>query len=295
MHLVSLRFNHFGHYLKLMRMDKPIGTLLLLWPTYWALWLASDGFPNWHYFIVFSAGVFIMRSAGCVINDFADRKVDGQVKRTKDRPLAAGLVSTKEAIELFILLIALAFILVLTLNYETILLSFVALFLAFCYPFMKRYTHLPQVVLGAAFSWSIPMAYMAVGQSVPLEAWLLYSANLCWTVAYDTMYGMVDRDDDIKIGVKSTAILFGRADKLIIGLLQGLTLVLLWYLLWLKQLPALIIILLVMSVSGFFIYQQWLIKERLRERCFDAFLNNNYVGFIIFIVIALSLSFSNAL
>lgn len=291
MSLVSLRFSYFEHYLKLMRLDKPIGTLLLLWPTYWALWLASDGFPQWHFLLVFTAGVFVMRSAGCVINDFADRKVDGQVKRTKDRPLAAGLVSAKEAIELFILLIALALLLVLTLNDQTILLSFVALFLAFCYPFMKRYTHLPQVVLGAAFSWSIPMAYMAVGHSVPIEAWLLYGANLCWTVAYDTMYGMVDRDDDIKIGVKSTAILFGRADKLIIALLQGVTLLIVSYLLWLQQVPTLMITLQAVVVTGLFLYQQWLIKDRVRENCFSAFLNNNYVGFVIFVVIALSFNF----
>lgn len=290
MSFISLRFAHIEHYLKLMRVDKPIGTLLLLWPTFWALWLASNGLPDWHFIIVFSAGVFIMRSAGCVINDFADRKVDGQVKRTKDRPLAAGLVTTKETLQLFALLIITAFLLVLTLNYQTILLSFVALLLAFSYPFMKRYTHLPQVVLGAAFSWSIPMAYMAVGQSVPVEAWMLYGANLLWTVAYDTMYGMVDRDDDIKIGVKSTAILFGRADKLIIAVLQISSLLLISYLMWQQQMATWLIMLNAGVVSIFFMYQQWLIKNHDRNNCFKAFLNNNYVGLVTFMAIALGLS-----
>ncbi|MGO2076757.1 MAG: UbiA family prenyltransferase, partial [Pseudoalteromonas sp.] len=195
MKLAALHTAHLPYYKQLMRTDKPIGTLLLLWPTYWALWLASDGMPSLLHFVVFSLGVFVMRSAGCVINDFADRKIDGAVKRTAQRPLAAGLVSSGEALSLFLLLILIAFILVLFLGWQTILLSFGALLLAFSYPFMKRYTQLPQVVLGAAFGWAIPMAFMAVTGATPLLAWLLFTANIAWTVAYDTMYAMVDRDD----------------------------------------------------------------------------------------------------
>lgn len=276
------------YYLQLMRTDKPIGTLLLLWPTYWALWLAADGFPQWHLLLVFSLGVFVMRSAGCVINDFADRKVDGKVKRTEQRPLAAGRVSSKEALVLFFVLILAAFLLVLCLNMNTVLLSFAALGLAFCYPFMKRYTHLPQVVLGAAFSWSIPMAYMATLNTIPTEAWLLYGANLVWTVAYDTMYGMVDRDDDLKIGVKSTAILFGRFDKLIVSVLQVTTILLLLYIAsvhaWSHSLLAILSLVLV----GLFSYQQYLIRDRQRDLCFKAFLHNNYVGIVVWGAIVIS-------
>lgn len=276
------------YYLQLMRTDKPIGTLLLLWPTYWALWLAADGFPQWHLLLIFSLGVFVMRSAGCVINDFADRKVDGKVKRTEQRPLAAGHVSAKEALVLFFVLIFAAFLLVLCLNFNTVLLSFAALGLAFCYPFMKRYTHLPQVVLGAAFSWAIPMAYMATLNTVPTEAWLLYGANLIWTVAYDTMYGMVDRDDDLKIGVKSTAILFGRFDKLIVGVLQVVTIMILLYIAsmhaWSYSMLAILSLVLVVLFS----YQQYLIRDRQRDLCFKAFLHNNYVGIVIWLAIVIS-------
>ena len=220
MQLDALKWQHREAYKQLMRTDKPIGTLLLLWPTYWALWLANGGLPSWHLFVVFSLGVFVMRSAGCVINDFADRKIDGAVKRTATRPLALGKVSAGEALSLFLGLILIAFVLVLTLNWQTIVLSFGALALASCYPFMKRYTHLPQVVLGAAFSWSIPMAFMASQQQVPMIAWWLFAANLIWTVAYDTMYAMVDRDDDLKLGVKSTAVLFADNDRVIIAALN---------------------------------------------------------------------------
>ena len=229
-----------------------------------------------------------MRSAGCVINDFADRKVDGKVKRTEQRPLAAGRVSSKEALVLFFVLILAAFLLVLCLNMNTVLLSFAALGLAFCYPFMKRYTHLPQVVLGAAFSWSIPMAYMATLNTIPTEAWLLYAANLVWTVAYDTMYGMVDRDDDLKIGVKSTAILFGRFDKLIVGALQVATIMIMLYIAsmhaWSYSMLAILSLVLVMLFS----YQQYLIRDRQRDLCFKAFLHNNYVGIVIWLAIVIS-------
>ncbi len=288
MRLAALKTVNIPYYKQLMRTDKPIGTLLLLWPTYWALWLASDGIPSLLNFIVFSLGVFVMRSAGCVINDYADRNIDGSVKRTAQRPLAAGLVSSGEALSLFVLLIAIAFILVLLLSWQTILLSVGALILAFSYPFMKRYTNLPQVVLGAAFSWAIPMSFMAASGQVPLTAWLLFTANVIWTVAYDTMYAMVDRDDDLKIGVKSTAILFGRADRAIILCLNSCFIALLCYIGLSEQLDTPYWLSIVVA-SGFLAYQQVLIHSRERARCFKAFLNNHYVGLVIFVGLVASL------
>lgn len=268
---------NFPYYWQLMRADKPIGSYLLLWPTLWALLLAAQGWPGLHLTVVFVAGVFVMRSAGCVINDYADRHIDGKVKRTQARPLAAGLVSAREALALFALLILLAFALVLTLNWQTILLSFAALALASLYPFCKRVTYLPQFVLGAAFSWSIPMAFMAVQQQIPPWAWVLYAANLLWTVAYDTQYAMVDRDDDVKIGVKSTAILFAHLDKAIIALLQLATLILLAACAWHWQLAWPFYVGLGV-MAGHLAYQQWLIRKREREPCFKAFLNNHQAG-----------------
>jgi len=263
------------------RIDKPIGTYLLLWPTYWALWVAQEGMPNYHLLVVFTLGVFIMRSAGCVINDFADRKVDGKVKRTENRPLVSGALTSTEALTLFFFLIINALILVVTLQPYTIMLSFVAVLLAVIYPFMKRLTHLPQIFLGAAFSWGMIMAFAEIEGEVPLIAWLLFAANLCWTVAYDTMYAMVDRDDDIKIGVKSTAILFGAYDKRIVLFLQLFTLALLFTVGdilafgWPYQLS------LVIS-AGLFSYQQFLIINRERDKCFQAFLHNHFVGLVVF-------------
>nr|WP_181407953.1 4-hydroxybenzoate octaprenyltransferase [Mixta tenebrionis] len=275
-------------YSRLMRIDKPIGSLLLLWPTLWALWLAGEAVPPLQVLLVFVLGVFFMRAAGCVVNDFADRKIDGYVKRTQMRPLASGAVTEKEAKVLFVTLALISFALVLTMNALTIWLSFAGLALAWVYPFMKRYTHLPQVVLGAAFGWAIPMGWAAVSGSVPLNCWLLFSANICWTVAYDTQYAMVDRDDDLKIGVKSTAILFGRFDKLIIGLLQLATLLLLaWVGLRMALDGAFYWALLI--AGALFVHQQKLIAERQRERCFQAFLNNNYVGLVIFVGVALNM------
>ena len=282
MKLAALSVNHIPYYVQLMRIDKPIGTLLLLWPTYWALWLANEGLPSLTNFIVFTLGVIVMRSAGCVINDFADRKIDGSVKRTSQRPLATGAVSSGEAISLFLLLVVMAFILVLMLNTNTILLSFGALGLAFCYPFMKRYTQLPQVVLGAAFGWAIPMAFMASTNSLPVQAWLLFIANICWTVAYDTMYAMVDRDDDLKIGVKSTAILFASYDRHIIGLLN-LSFVALMVLIGTISDVGVNFYLGLTVAAVLLIYQQRLIHLRQRDNCFTAFLNNHYVGLAIFI------------
>ncbi|XIH03630.1 4-hydroxybenzoate octaprenyltransferase [Pantoea sp. SGAir0418] len=283
----TLTMSKWQAYSRLMRIDKPIGTLLLLWPTLWALWLSGMAIPPLSVLLVFVPGVFVMRAAGCVINDYADRNVDGHVKRTAARPLASGAVTEKEAKLLFAGLGLLAFLLVLTMNRMTILLSFGGLALAWVYPFMKRYTHLPQVVLGAAFGWAIPMGWAAVSESLPFVCWLVFLANICWTVAYDTQYAMVDRDDDLKIGVKSTAILFGRYDKLIIGLLQLAAL----------GLMALVGILLhlngafywsLLLAGGLFVHQQKLIAGRERELCFQAFLNNNYVGLVLFIGVLLN-------
>lgn len=267
----------FTAFWQLMRADKPIGIYLLLWPTYWSVLIASEGQPSWSMLLIFTLGVVVMRSAGCVINDIADRHVDGKVKRTAQRPLARGDVTLRQAQGLFLGLIMLALGLVLFLNWQTIALSFVALLLASIYPFMKRYTHLPQVVLGAAFSWSIPMAAMAITETLPAWVWLLYIANLLWTVAYDTQYAMVDRDDDILIGVKSTAILFGQYDRLVISILQLMTLGLLVYvgIAWSFSLP---FYLAVIISAILFVQQQFWIRDRDRDACFKAFLNNHYVG-----------------
>ena len=282
----SLTQNKLLAYHRLMRTDKPIGALLLLWPTLWALWLATPGVPPVWILAVFVAGVWLMRAAGCVVNDYADRKIDGHVKRTANRPLPSGAVTEKEARTLFVLLVVLSFLLVLTLNTMTILLSVAALALAWVYPFMKRYTHLPQVVLGAAFGWSIPMAFAAVSESVPLSCWLLFLTNILWAVAYDTEYAMVDRDDDLKIGVKSTAILFGRHDKLIIGILQLAVLGLMVLVGWLNALGG--VFYAAVAVAGaLFIWQQKLIAGRERDACFKAFMNNNYVGLVLFLGLAI--------
>lgn len=268
-------------YSRLMRIDKPIGALLLLWPTYWALWIAAKGFPDWHILIVFTIGVFSMRAAGCVINDFADRKIDGSVERTKNRPLPSGTVTEKESKILFIVLVLLSFALVLTLNTMTIWLSVAGLALAWFYPFVKRFSNLPQLILGMAFGWSIPMGFAAVSESLPLVCWLLFLVNIVWSVVYDTQYAMVDRNDDIKIGVKSTAILFGRYDKIIIGILQLVMLALLVGIGILLNLKGIYYWSLLL-VTALFIYQQKLIAERERAPCFQAFMNNNYVGFVLF-------------
>ncbi|UVK77367.1 MAG: 4-hydroxybenzoate octaprenyltransferase [Sodalis sp. Fle] len=284
----NLTLNKWKTWYRLMRNDKPIGSLLLLWPTLWALWLASRGQPNIGILTVFILGVFLMRAAGCVINDYADRKIDGHIKRTSDRPLPTGAISEKDTKLLFGILVGISFILVLTLNTLTISLSIVALALTCTYPFMKRHTHLPQLVLGAAFGWSTPMSFTAVSESLPITCWLLFLANITWTIAYDTQYAMVDRDEDLRIGVKSTAILFGRFDKLIIGLLQLATLLLLGIIGWQMALDLLFYLALI-GAAVLFIWQQILIAERERQAYFRAFLNNNYVGMLVFIGIMLSL------
>jgi 4-hydroxybenzoate polyprenyltransferase len=274
------------HYVRLMRLHRPIGILLLLWPALWALWIAGDGRPSAGIVLIFLLGVAVMRSAGCVINDLADRDFDPHVRRTRDRPLAAGLVSPREALLLFVGLCLVAFVLVLQLNRLSVLMSIPALALAAGYPFTKRYTHLPQVVLGVAFGWAVPMAFAAEIGSIPAPAWWLYLVTVLWAVIYDTMYAMVDREDDLRIGVKSSAILFGTADRLVIGVLQVLMLAILAGLgAWL-------------GLGGFYLgglgaaaalalYQQYLIRERAPAACFRAFLNNNWLGVAIFVGLVL--------
>ncbi len=277
-------------YLQLMRLDKPIGTLLLLWPTLWAVWIAAKGQPDISILIIFIVGVILMRAAGCVINDWADRHFDGKVKRTAQRPLATGAIPQKHALFLFVALSFFAFALVLFLNLQTILFSLIAVGLAILYPFMKRYTYYPQVVLGAAFSWGIPMAFMAINEQVSAVGWVLFLTNLLWTIAYDTEYAMVDRKDDLKIGIKSTAILFGDADKLIIGILQGMVILAL-LLVGNKEELSVFFDLSILLVVGLFSFQQWLIRQRKTTACFKAFLNNQWVGLVLFVGIVLAYAF----
>ena len=277
---------HLGDYAQLMRLHRPIGIFLLLWPVLWALWIASAGQPALPVLLVFVFGVVLMRSAGCVINDYADRKLDPQVERTRDRPIAAGRVSPREALVLFTVLALSAFVLVLFMNRLTILLSFGGAALAVSYPFMKRWTHLPQFYLGAAFGWGVPMAYAAQTGEVPAAAWILFAATLCWAVAYDTVYAMIDREDDIRIGVKSTAILFGSTDRAMVALFHVLTLALL---VWTGTHAGLgltyyIGLLLAAALAG---WQQWLIRKRSRDACLRAFLDNNRFGAVIFAGLAL--------
>lgn len=269
-------------FISLARLNRPIGIYLLFWPTMWALWLAAAGErPGDHNLLVFTLGAILMRSAGCVINDYADRHFDGQVKRTCSRPLVTGRLTEKEALLFFVGLIFISFLLVLTTNLQTIALSFIALFLAAFYPFAKRYTHWPQLVLGAAFSWAIPMAYTAETGSLASETWLLFIANLLWTVAYDTQYAMVDRDDDLRIGIKSTAVLFGQWDNTIITCLQILMLIALAAV----GLQTGLTIWFYLALSGaalLFAYQRFLTGSRKRDACFKAFLSNHWVGALIF-------------
>jgi 4-hydroxybenzoate polyprenyltransferase len=275
------------YYAQLVRLDRPIGIYLLLWPTLWALWIASEGRPSLSLVIIFVLGVVLMRSAGCAINDYADRDIDPHVERTRNRPLAAGNISAKEALTVCLVLCLTAFVLVLQLNTKTIIFSLGAVLLALTYPFMKRIHSLPQAHLGAAFAWGIPMAFTAMtNEWPPLVAWVLFVASLCWTVAYDTMYAMSDREDDLKIGVKSSAIFFGKHDKLIIGILQVLTLVLLVSVGQLAHLGILYYLGLVIA-AGFALYEQYLIKDRDRVLCFKAFLNNNGFGLAVFVGICL--------
>lgn len=274
-------------YWLLGRFDKPIGIFILLWPALWALWVAGEGKPSAGILVVFCLGVVLMRAAGCVINDYADRDFDPHVERTKQRPIAAGRVTPKEAIIVFVCLCLLAFALVLTLNSFTILLSFGGAFLAASYPFMKRYTQLPQAYLGIAFGWAVPMAFAAQTNSIPAVAWVMYLAVVLWALVYDTMYAMVDKEDDLKIGVKSTAILFGDYDRHIMGLLQ---LVILGLLITIGQWQGLsgFYYLGLAVAAGFSIYQQRLIRERDKAKCFQAFLNNNWFGLSVYLGLVLA-------
>ena len=271
---------------QLMRADRPIGTYLLAWPTIWALLIAGTGNPPLKIVVIFLLGTFVMRSAGCVINDFADRNFDGHVRRTKQRPIPAGKISATEAIIGFFILLAIAFGLVLQLNTNTVMLSFLAAGVAALYPFCKRWTHLPQVVLGIAFSFGILMAFTALESSEWFIAALLFIANIIWTVAYDTEYAMADREDDLKIGLQSTAILFGRYDKLIIALLQLIVIGLLAWVLYILTADWIAWAALAISVL-LFMYQHWLIRHREPMKCFQAFLHNHYVGMVFAIGLAL--------
>lgn len=275
-------------YWRLVRGDRPIGWLLLLWPTWWGLWLAAEGVPPLWPWVVFTAGVWLTRSAGCAINDYADRWLDGQVARTRERPLATGVVSGREALAVFAALMLVAFALVLTLNRLTVYLSVVGVVLAMSYPYLKRYTYLPQVYLGMAFGWGIPMAFAAIRGEVPAIAWVLYGANILWSTAYDTWYAMVDRDDDIRMGAKSTAILFGDLDLVAQGVLYALffgALALVgrdaqlggWY--WAG-----------LGVAALLVaYEFAIARHRERKALFRAFLHNHWVGATIFAGLALAL------
>lgn len=271
-------------YAHLVRLDRPIGSYLLLWPTLWSLAIASEGGPDLWVLFVFVVGVFLMRSAGCAINDYADRHIDLHVARTRERPLTSGKISAKEALMVFAVLAIVSFLLVLTLNTFTIYLSIGGVLLAASYPFMKRYHYLPQVHLGAAFGWGVPMAWAAQTGEVSSITWLIYTANLLWTVAYDTMYGMADREDDLKIGVKSTAILFGDADKMIIGILQLLFILTMWLIGVNLEFSAIYFIGLVFAAI-LLAYEQAMIHYRIAEYCFHAFLHNHWVGAVVFYAI----------
>ena len=274
-------------YWLLSRFNRPIGILILLWPALWALWVASNGKPDYYVLLVICLGVVLMRAAGCVINDYADREFDPHVERTKQRPIAAGKVTPKEALWLFVILCLVAFGLVLTLNYYTIALSFVAAFLAGSYPFMKRYTHLPQAYLGIAFGWAVPMSFSAQTNQIPDVAWVMYLAVVLWALVYDTMYAMVDKEDDLKIGVKSTAILFGAYDRQIMATLQMVIIALLVVVGLMQQLnwPYYIGVVVATCLS---VYQQKLIFHHEKAHCFKAFLNSNYFGMAVFIGLLLS-------
>lgn len=269
-------------YSRLTRIDRPIGTLLLMWPCLMALMLAAGGMPDLKVLVIFIIGVVIMRACGCIINDYADRDLDSFVERTKSRPLASGEISTKEALILFVVLGLSAFGLVLLLNGLVVKLSVVGIILTIIYPFTKRITNMPQMFLGVVWSWSIPMAYAAQTGEVPIEAWWLFAANWFWTVAYDTMYAMVDRDDDLKVGIKSTAILFGKYDRQIIGLFQLAALACFIAAGWSAD-RGLLYGLGLLTFVGFSTYQQMLIFERKRAPCFKAFLNNNWAGLALFV------------
>jgi len=279
---IKLKYDKFKQYLLLIRLNRPIGIFLLLWPTLWGLWIASEGFPNTKILVVFLLGIFLMRSAGCILNDIIDKDFDKFVSRTQNRPLASDKLSSIEAFIVAISLIFIAFLLVLTTNTLTVQLSFIAIILAGTYPFLKRHTYLPQFFLGLTFGWSIPMAFAATTNSIPKIAWLLLIANILWAVVYDTIYAMIDREDDLKIGIKSTAILFDDADRFIIGLIQSLVLIALIVIGQQASLNTIYYFSLIIG-GGLFLYQSYLIRNRDPKKCMQAFLNNNWFGLVVFI------------
>lgn len=287
------RFPRLPDFLRLARFDRPIGTWLLLWPTLWSVYVAGDGRPPLAIVVIFTLGVVLMRAAGCVINDFADRDFDGQVWRTRERPLAAGRIKGKEAVAFFLVLLALSASLLLFLNRTTFYWSLGAVGLASLYPFMKRFTHLPQVVLGAAFSWGIPMAFVAQGKAPGPECWLIFAGNLCWTVAYDTYYAMADREDDLKAGIRSTAILFGDMDLMIIGCLQAMFLMALWMLAGRLDLGWPFLAALAGAVA-LFAWQFRRAGGREPQPCLEAFLHNHWVGATVFAGLILAYLFKAA-
>ncbi|MCB1693645.1 MAG: 4-hydroxybenzoate octaprenyltransferase [Pseudomonadales bacterium] len=284
--LAYARFPKLPHFIALARLNGPIGIYLLLWPTLWGLWFAAGGWPGWHLLLVFVLGTVLTRSAGCVMNDIADRDFDGRVKRTRNRPLAQGALTVEAAVVFMACLLFAALILVLTTNWMTVGIAVLAAIIAGVYPFMKRYTYLPQAILGVAFSMGIPMAFAATSSSIPKLAWLLVIANLLWTVAYDTAYAMVDRDDDLKLGIRSSAILFGDMDKTMIAVLDALFV-------------AVMILAGTVAESGIayyagllvasvlFVWHQVRITDRARDACFAVFLGNHWVGFWVFAGVAL--------
>ena len=274
-------------YLDLIRFDKPIGTLLVLWPTLWALWLASDRQPSFTYFLIFVIGTFLMRSAGCAINDFADRDFDKHVERTQNRPLTAGRIAPWEALMVTGVLAILAFMLILPLNTFTKILSVPALLVAIIYPFTKRFFSIPQAILGIAFSMGIPMSYAAVQNEIPVYAWILVLANIAWAIAYDTSYAMVDRNDDLKLGIKTSAITFGRHEVLAVLICYAILMLGFAYVAWTQNFSPIFWLFWVLAVALIFHYYQ-LIKTRDRAKCFQAFKQNNWLGALFFIAIACS-------
>jgi len=281
------------NYGRLMRIDKPIGIWLLLWPTLWALWIAAEGHPDQGLFVIFVLGVFVMRSAGCVLNDYADRRIDPYVERTRSRPIAAGAVAPAEALLLFVALGLIAIGLATMLNRPARLLAIVGAVLTIVYPFIKRFVSIPQFVLGAAFGWAVPMAFAAQTGEVPQLAWLLFGTALLWAVIYDTFYAMVDREDDRKIGVKSTATLFGEVDLFVIAGLQVLMLLAL-VLVGLRAELGLWYFASIAAAAGLMVYHQWLARDRQPAGCFAAFLNNHVIGLVVFVGIVLHYSFNPA-
>lgn len=278
-------------YIRLTRINRPIGIFLVLWPALWSLWLAAEGWPDVKLIIIFTLGCVMMRSAGCVINDFADRRFDGKVQRTRQRPLATGEVKPMQALMLFAVLSILSFGLTLMTNALTIKLALIGVLLAVIYPFTKRFTHLPQIFLGAAFAWAVPMAFAAQAGTVPASAWLVYVLVVLWAVIYDTFYAMVDRDDDLKVGIRSTAILFGELDRVMTGALQAMMLLGLVLVGGRFELGAVYYV--SVAVAGaLFVYQQYLIRNRAKDSCFKAFLNNNWVGLAIFCGIVIDYALS---